>query len=523
MSGTRILLVEDSGDHRELLRLAVTRGRPGVEVHTVDSGRAFRDALDAFGPGYFDCVVMDYGLPDCVGSDLIKLLSATAPECPAIVVSSSEDQNTVVESFRSGGIDFLSKSSALCGDVLWQRVKLAMARTERVRRERVQIERRVQRLARLATTDPLTGLTNRLGLERALHGRGLGCDRRGRAACVMIDVDHFKQVNDTHGHPCGDRILVAVAQVLRASACGGITVARWGGEEFLAVIPGAHIGAAWLWAERVRRCIERQRLACDGRSLYVTVSLGVAAGRENVIGSELLTQADAALYLAKRTGRNRVCTWQMVAVDDLIRRAAATGPGASESAEARWHDVLTTARDLMGPIQREHLTVHSERVSRLGVRLAGALGCGDDRRERVRTAGLYHDFGKLVIPDDILGKCTALEPEERDLLAGSAATGAELSARLGVDPRTAECVRWHHARYNLDGAHNGPCGEAIPLEARILGVADAFTAMTSYRTYQTALSPQAAVAEIRRERGRQFDPRVVDVVESALSPDLVPA
>lgn len=164
-----------------------------------------------------------------------------------------------------------------------------------------------ERLVHDARTDPLTGLLNRRGLEESLDS--LVYTPAGPptvASWVLLDIDHFKDVNDSLGHDAGDEVLVQVASLLRGGARDGDVVARVGGEEFVVVLPRAPVGAAAAAAERLRGQIERASLSVNGATLRVTASFGVAEQRRGVPWNEVLTAADEALYRAKETGRNRV-------------------------------------------------------------------------------------------------------------------------------------------------------------------------------------------------------------------------
>ena len=176
-------------------------------------------------------------------------------------------------------------------------------------------------------------------------------------------------------------------------------------------------------------------------------------------------------------------------------------------------------REHLGRTQWHHLTTHSRYVSKLAVRLGKALGFDEGALEWLRVAGLCHDLGKFLIPEEVLAKPGALCEEERALLARHSADGAEMSLMLGLDPIAAEYIRFHHDRCDGPGAVNVP-DHPIPQGARLLALADALVAMTSYRPYQPARSFTGAVHELQRESGGQFDPEVVAAVPRALLSDL---
>lgn len=169
-------------------------------------------------------------------------------------------------------------------------------------------ERAHLKLSRLAETDPLTGLANRRGLFAAIRRRAGRTSSPPRCAILLADIDHFKSINDTHGHEGGDAVLIGFAERLRSVMRKDDIIARWGGEEFLIVLDQAETSAASIVAERLRRTAEGQPFSVNGTAVTVTASIGVsivAAGEEGI--EPALSRADAALYAAKRDGRNRVC------------------------------------------------------------------------------------------------------------------------------------------------------------------------------------------------------------------------
>jgi len=186
-----------------------------------------------------------------------------------------------------------------------------------VERQNRQLRRLSRKLEALSATDALTSLPNRRVFDERLGDEMARAARYGAPlALVMIDLDHFKDLNDEHGHLAGDTVLRCVATVLDREKRRGDLVARYGGEEFVAVLPHTDADAALVWSERMRRSIARIGLQVDGESLEVTASFGVAQARGDHDPEHLVQDADRALYIAKRGGRNRVAALPL-AGDDL--------------------------------------------------------------------------------------------------------------------------------------------------------------------------------------------------------------
>jgi diguanylate cyclase (GGDEF)-like protein/putative nucleotidyltransferase with HDIG domain len=361
---------------------------------------------------------------------------------------------------------------------------------------------------RLALTDPLTGLGNHRHFQERLQ-RELSAAQEDGAPLTLcfIDVDDFKKINDRFGHPVGDRVLSQIAGRLRQ----GGEAFRLGGDEFAILLPKHDESTAHAIAQSiVGRIAALQVDDVDG----LTVSAGVATypdhGGER---DELIRLADNALYWAKEHGKNRVRVSRadVVELSDLKRLAI----GRDRAARFRAAASLARAVD-----SRDVYTgSHSQRVAHLSARIAARLGLPEEEVELARLAGSLHDLGKLAIPEEILRKPAALTEPERVVLERHPQIGFRMLESLGVDP-IAAWVLHHHERWDGGGYPDGLAGEAIPLGARIVFVADAFDAMTSDRVYREPLSHELAVEELRRCSGSQFDPGIVAafVAELAAQP-----
>lgn len=359
-----------------------------------------------------------------------------------------------------------------------------------------------KRLAQQAETDPLTDLPNRRRLERDLEDAVETARVEGRTVSVLVlDLDGFKQVNDLHGHQAGDAVLRSVARCLEAALRPCDTAGRLGGEEFLVVLPDTGTRGAALVAERLRVAVAG--LACHTNT-PVTGSFGVATYPQHAPSSgELLRAAAAAMYQAKRLGRNRTVAFNP--------GTARTGAQDAEHAQADLQGYLRSILALAAALdERDAYThEHSRTAAAYAAGIGVVLGFDGDRLEEPRIAGLLHDVGKIGVPDAVLGKAGPLTDEEWDQMRRHPEIGASILAHPGL----AQVRLWvlhHHERPDGRGYPDGLAGEEIPLEARILAVADAYEAMTADRPYRHALGHEEACAELRAGRGLQFDERVVD-------------
>jgi diguanylate cyclase (GGDEF)-like protein len=406
---------------------------------------------------------------------------------------------------------------------------------------------------KLAMLDPLTGLPNRRRMDEVLKAEWARCARDGKPGCLLaIDVDCFKAFNDTYGHPAGDRCLQAVAGALHGCGRPGDTVCRWGGEEFLAVLPGADLTAATRIAETMVQAVRDLGIPHRSSSVasVVTVSVGVAdlppQGMPSV--AAIVTRADTALYAAKRAGRNRCAT-----LDDPESLVELLAPGfrSADAARERMSGFLelasrvpadfgpdadgrraafvklaallmcresfglaatTTPAETGDEAARMHesgLLDHLQRVAHfsrlIARRLAGSHGLTDDFVEQVFLFAPLHDVGKAGISTDILLKPGRLSPHERTVMASHVTIGMQIVETLivrfdlgdlaGIDVLR-NIVAGHHEKLDGSGYPLGLGGDAIPLESRIVAVADIFDALTSHRAYKEAWPAASAFATL---------------------------
>ncbi len=368
-------------------------------------------------------------------------------------------------------------------------------------------------LADLAATDPLTELPN----HRAFHERLLQevalAERSGRPlSLVLLDLDHFKRINDSFGHPAGDAVVTEVARRLASCARRGEVVARVGGEEFAWLLPGADAMDAWQAAERARVEVSATPLLSYGS---LTISAGVCELSQAGGAGELHRLADGALYWAKAHGRDRCIRYSPEVVEELSAGERAARLEHQQALNAV--HALARAVDAKDPYTQRH----SERVADIAVRLALELGWPAERLRELREAAVLHDVGKIAVPDAILTKPGALTPDEFALVREHPARGAEIVAEA-LTPEQASWVRGHHERVDGGGYPDGIAGDAIPDGARVMALADAWDAMTSDRPYRAGLAARRALDICRAEAGAQFAPEVVDALQALWEQSAIP-
>ena len=365
---------------------------------------------------------------------------------------------------------------------------------------RVRVRRLISSLADAARTDAHTGLLNRRGLKEIAELE-LERARRGdrSVSLVVVDIDRFGEFNEEHGHAASDRALKAVASALQESKRRIDVAARISGEEFALIAPDTDEHGAYVLADRLRREV-REEFAASG----LTVSLGVASyPKHGGTVEELLTGADRAVFAAKALGRDRTVIYNREIAANLL------GEQSRQAVVEEGHlaAVLVLAETL--DMRDAGTARHSQLVGRYARSIANEMGFDAEEVERIHLAGVLHDIGKIGIPDSILKKPGALDEHEWTEMRKH----PELGARILQGAHLDDIAGWVLAQHERPDGQGYPVGfdvRQIPVQARILAVADAYEAMTNDRVYRPAMPEAEARAELKRYAGTQFDPAIVE-------------
>jgi diguanylate cyclase (GGDEF)-like protein len=353
-----------------------------------------------------------------------------------------------------------------------------------------------------ANTDELTGLYN----HRSFHERieqeiARGSRFGGAFSLIMLDIDLFKAYNDIYGHLAGDQVLRKVGRYIESSIRSIDLAFRYGGEEFVVILPEARLDDAYKVAERIRKTIESKS---SSRAMPITASLGVGNWpNDGVMKEEVIGLTDAALYRAKQTGRNNTCL-----TSDVLKPETSL-IGIELEARPRALSIIYALAATVDA-KDSYTYGHSRKVSEYSVALSEKLSLPQEKVNNIRAASLLHDIGKVGVPDSILNKKEPLTDEEWKPIKGHPELGVEILRHVIDLANCLPAILHHHEHYDGSGYPAGLKGGKIPLEARVLSVTDAYDAMTSPRPYREQLSMEEAIKEIKRCAGTQFDPKVVE-------------
>ena len=370
-----------------------------------------------------------------------------------------------------------------------------------LRSSRDEVARQNERLNFLASYDPLTKCMNRRAFF--VEFEKLWVDKEcPMLNLIMLDVDHFKAVNDTHGHSVGDEVLVLMGHLLRQSVGNRGLVCRYGGEEFIVLVPGISIDQCESFASDLRALIEQSEVS----GVKFTASFGLSCRDFIPMDAQhLLDQADESLYLAKNSGRNKVVRFDhRVHYKELIDNA--TLEEATMSKEIPYTAVtgLLSALSFRCARTAEHSIRVADMCVVVGQKLMNRRGL-----YQLEVAALLHDIGKIGVPDSVLLKPGPLTESEWVLMRKHDQIGAEIVRSALSSEKIAHYIESHHREFDAKATDTVLLA---PLASRIITVCDAFDAMTNDRVYRPAMPVEAAIAELERNSPGQFDPNVVSIL-----------
>jgi diguanylate cyclase (GGDEF)-like protein len=367
-----------------------------------------------------------------------------------------------------------------------------------------------------ATHDRLTGVANRETLLTTLVSEIERATRHHKwLSLAFIDIDRFKPINDTFGHNSGDAVLRQIAALVGDQIRVSDLFGRYGGEEFMLILPETAPEDAFALAEKLRQLVTQHALViAGGQTLQVTVSIGVSGELGSRLQVDrLVDEADAAMYAAKSLGRNRTYLFRDLDEGAPVRRAPITPERrAAATAIGQWaNDNATEALASVLAPQPHHRGRPSDMIASLATGIALELGLPQEEIQRIRVASLLHDLGKLAVPSEILDKPSSLSETEWQAIGEHPRIGQVILEQASSLRDAIPVVLHHHERFNGGGYPHGLSGNEIPLGARIVAIADAYHAMINERPYKTARAHLDALGELRRHAGTQFDPDLVDI------------
>ena len=398
-----------------------------------------------------------------------------------------------------------------------------------------------QKLQQQSITDGLTGIKTRRFFWEALSSEWKRASRSGRPfSVVLVDLDKFKEVNDSLGHLEGDLVLARVGRLLEQKCRQSNVVARYGGDEFIILMPETGIEQAQVLAERLRLWLATDPMLEEH---HITGSFGVASFPVHGFSMEdLIRVADAGMYVSKHAGGNQVSTSDAFGEGSTVQRQLVSGYiegflqrehnrpenleelvgtlrklcGSEDSAGRRAMKEAIEALSRSAELREHNAGGHGEQCGHVAGMIARALNLSEQEVEAVTFAGRVHDVGKLFIPIRILNKPGALADDELAIIRDHAKLGAEVVRAIPEIEHVAQAIEFHHEAFDGSGYPLGLKGENIPLYGRIVAVANAYVNMTSDRSFAPPKTDEQALAELGKQSGTRFDGMIVRILARLL-------
>jgi diguanylate cyclase (GGDEF)-like protein len=502
-----ICVIED--DPAQLAALVERLRRWGYSVVEAPTGAEGLQQVYAHRPRVLICDVV---LPDLNGIQVCRQVRADPTlDGTYIMLATAHDRKERKRMALNAGADeYLRKPYDL------EEIKARI-------RNGLRFNRLQERLQHAASTDPLTGLWNHGQFRDLLDREFLRTRRYGNIiSLLMVDIDHFKAVNDTYGHEVGNQILKLVARHLQRTVRETDIVARYGGEEFTVICPETNLDEAVRLAERVRKTLPQRVRSADHVQLVVRASIGVASSDDARVNSvtDLIGLCDQALYCSKHTGRNRV-----TGCDRPLDDPEGSSAGGDVIDRLRKEVVALSMRSKDLCLQSVWALIqaleardgysawHSRNVMVYTNWLVAAADWSRPLRLATTNAAMLHDLGKIGVPDSLLMKPQSLDPEEAAILRRVPLITCKILEPLRVFETEILIIRHLRERFDGSGYPDGLKGENIPIGSRLLAVAEAFDSVTCNRAHRPGRSLDEALEMFREETGHQFDARFVELLD----------
>lgn len=400
-----------------------------------------------------------------------------------------------------------------------------------------------QKLQQQSITDGLTSIKTRRYFWEALLSEWKRASRSGRPfSVVLMDLDKFKEVNDTFGHLEGDLVLARVGRLLEQKCRQSNIVARYGGDEFVILMPETGVEQAQILAERLRLWLATEPMLSEH---HITGSFGVASFPVHGLAAEdIIRVADAGMYVSKKAGGDRVSTAEDQAENQgsAVQRQLVSGyiEGFLQRERAgaeQVEELVGTLRKLAAGAETKNLPIlrdsiealtraaesrelnvagHGDAVAQYSEMIGRSLGLPPEEVQELGFAGRVHDVGKLFVPERILNKHNALAEEEFQVLKNHPRVGGEIAGTLPNSERLQKAIECHHEWVDGSGYPQGLKAEDIPLWSRIIAVADAYVNLISDRSMAPGKSSDQALAELEKFSGIRFDGMLVRILAREL-------
>jgi diguanylate cyclase (GGDEF)-like protein/putative nucleotidyltransferase with HDIG domain len=469
---SNIMIIDDSPIDRKVIRQIIEKNLSDVTVFEAEDGYNIQEKIISEN---IDMCILDIMMPIKDGFSVLKDMKEHCflKDIPVIVCTGINDNQAIVKALTLGAYDYFAKP--LSEEVMKVSLPLKV-------RNAIELMKRNKEITYLSYHDTLTGMYNRRFYEEQL--KRINILENLPISIIMADINGLKLINDTFGHAKGDILLKEATKAIENGCREFDTVARWGGDEFIILMPKTD-------EEEAQKVVKNIKDKCSEGEVG-SIDLSIAFGWD----TKTTLEEDIAKVLKN-------------AEDYMYRNKSL------ESESTRSNMINTIMNTLLEKNPREEM--HSKRVSEICKEIGKAMNLSDLDLKKLRVAGLLHDIGKIAIGEGILNKPGKLTHLEWNEIERHPAIGYRILSTSHEMLEIAEFILAHHERWDGTGYPRGLKGESSPLIARIICLADSYDAMTSERSYRSALSEEIVLEEIKKNSGTQFDPKIARIfVEKVL-------
>jgi two-component system cell cycle response regulator len=484
-----------------------------------------QSALLRFNNEKFDVVLMDYSLPDGTGLELLEMWQ-NKETCPVIFLTGLGDEILAAKILKAGAYDYITKNE-LTRDRLLTSIKETI--------DKFKLKQNVntvfKKMAALSTKDDLTDLYNRRYMNEVLEREFNRAVRyHSMLSCLLLDLDFFKQVNDTYGHDCGDAVLKGFAEILKLNKRESDYAFRYGGEEFLLLLPETDIQGANKVAEGIAALCRKKKYKCDDNEFSVTVSIGIASidSCQAKTATDIITFADKALYRSKADGRDCIRVFNkeetQIVPDDIIYGQKGidylkehVASILEKTKQASIESLELLVKDTGG----EKLENENNQTKKFISLICAKLNLPSPIVQSIQHAASLSNCFKLLLGEELLLKQGKLNQKDKLLIERLPYMQLEFLNLFEFFSNEKSVLLYNHEWFDGQGYPEGLQSEEIPIGARILSITNAVTAMISDRPYRGKLDHEAVVKELVNHSGSQFDPMLVKLFLDIISENQV--
>jgi len=467
-----IMIIDDSPLDRLIITQLLKKRFSRIKIFEMDDGI---DAAKNLIKYDIQVCILDIMLPGKNGYQILKELKANknTKDIPVIIFTAMDDTASIERALTLGALDYFTKPISEESMKISLPLKIKNA---------IELYKRNKQISYLSYHDKLTGLNNRRFFEDEMIR--LDNENYYPLSFIMGDINGLKISNDIFGHEAGDKLLKAIASVLKRSCNRGNVISRWGGDEFVIMLPKTD-------RDKVEKICEKIHTSCKqykGSSISLSISLGYATKKDTFEDiTQILKMAENNMYHHK-----------------LLEGTSS-------------HSSIIGS--LRSTLQEKNLETseHIDRLALLSRKLGITLGLSENELDNIYLLALLHDIGKIALNDSLLMKPEPLTEAEFEIIKSHSEIGYRIAKSIPELTHIASCILHHHEWWNGTGYPSGLIGADIPKYARIVSIIDAYDAMTNARGYKIAMSSEDAIKEIKKNAGIQFDPQIVEAFCEAMN------